>query len=95
MEQRTKEEGGGAEQAKEWQEWIASRPECVQRLIQEFPPMTRVIVDGRMLFVFAYTESDEILVSPINPSVDYEGAVASKEVICAKHLRAEYERKKV
>ena len=70
-----------------FQAWLKTRPHCVQDLAREFPPMTRVLVDGVMLRVFGYTEDDMLIVSRVNPVEDYDGAMEAKELLCAKHLR--------
>lgn len=66
-----------------WQEWLSTRPECVRKLAAEFPRGTRV----DRYFVIGYTEDDMLIVSLIDPSLDYDGAVESKEYVCAKHVR--------
>lgn len=69
------------------QEWLASRPESVRRLIVEFPPMTEIELDGVVHYVIGATEGDELLLSRIDPEDDYDGACESAVPLCAKHLR--------
>lgn len=68
-------------------EWIASKPECVRKLIDEFPPFSVFALDGVTWYLIGWTESDRLIVSRVDPHVDYETAMASREHICAQHLR--------
>lgn len=70
----------GLEEA--WAEWVASRPPSVQALCREFPLRTVF-----PFYLVGYTESDEVLVSPIDPAVDFTDAVALAFEVCADHLR--------
>lgn len=68
-------------------EWIASRPESVQRLAAEFPLGTVFKVRGENLYLVGYNENDTVLVSRIDPYVDYDGAVGSQQWMHAIHFR--------
>lgn len=70
-----------------YQGWLATRPECVQKLAAEFPLGTVVQHDGTNLYLLGYTEDDTLIMSEIDPGVDYDGANASKVYFCAGHLR--------
>lgn len=72
----------------EYERWLKTRPECVQALAAEFPPMMGVAgPDGEVLMVIGWTEDDKLIVSPINPGEDYEGSRAARKYVCAAHLR--------
>lgn len=69
--------------------WLATRPECVQRLAAEFPLNTVVdMPDGKRLYLCGYTEDDRLILSEIDPAVDYDAALAQRTYLCAEHLRA-------
>lgn len=68
-------------------EWISSRPESVRKLIEEFPLGSVFNVKDTTLYLVGYTEDEMLIVSEINPSVDYEGATANKKYLCADHFR--------
>lgn len=64
-------------------EWIATRPDCVQKLAAEFPIGTKI--DG--VYVIGWTENDMIVASPVHPRDDYNEALRRRVHICAAHLR--------
>ncbi len=68
-------------------EWLSTLPECVQKLAAEFPPGKRLYWFGATAWVVGWHESDQLIVSRTDPSVDYDRAVATKEYICADHVR--------
>jgi hypothetical protein len=69
-----------------FQEWLATRPECVQKLAARHRLGARYNVDGVTHWLIGYTENDMIIVSPIDPSVDYDGANENRVHICASHF---------
>lgn len=68
-------------------QWLATRPESVQKLAKEFPPGTAIEVNGRKLYLLGYNENDMLIVSETWPGEDYKKANATKEYICASHVR--------
>lgn len=68
-----------------YQYWLSTRPKCVQRMARKFPPGCTFVLDedGTRRFLVGYQEPDHLIVSTINPQVDYAGAYASRELICA------------
>jgi len=68
-------------------EWLASRPPLVRQTLQRFPPMTLVVIDDRTHFVIGASEDGDLLISPINPHDDYEGALDAVVTICAADLK--------
>lgn len=70
------------------EEWLASRPECVQALAKEFPMHSRFQMgDGPILYLCGYTEDDHLIVSPLNPWEDYERAISERFYLCASRFR--------
>ncbi len=69
------------------EEWIASRPACVQKLITEFPLGSTFYMNEKVMYLLGYTEGDMLIVTPVNPSRNYEKANACKEYVCASHFR--------
>ena len=71
--------------------WFESRPPKIQALIREFPPGTVLNVEGERVYVVSYTEREDdgvgLSVTPINPSVDYEGSLDFRRHLCLDHLR--------
>lgn len=71
----------------DFEEWLATRPECVQELAKIFRPMDMVIFGGAVYYVIGYTEDDMLIVSKTNPAEDYEKALVDREFFCVKHLK--------
>lgn len=67
--------------------WLASRPESVQKLAAEFPGGTVIMFDGVSHHILGYTEDDTLILSPVNPGVDYDSAMSNRVYLCAQHLR--------
>jgi hypothetical protein len=72
----------------EFEAWLETRPQSVQRLAREFPLGTCVRVPEGLLYLLGWTEFDQLIVSPINPSDDYDGANGDKRYINADDLRS-------
>jgi hypothetical protein len=70
-----------------FREWLATRPECVRKLATEFALGTEIECNGQLFFVIDYTEDDSLVVSPVDPSEDYDTAYKMRQYICAAHLR--------
>lgn len=69
------------------EEWLSTRPRCVQEMAREFPPGASFIMAGVLHYIVGYREPDVLMVSPFNPAVDYDRALAHKKYMCAEHLR--------
>lgn len=69
-------------------EWLASRPECVRKLADRYPIGTTFDLDGELHYLLGYTENDMLIVSLIDPSEDYDGANENKRYVCAKHFES-------
>lgn len=68
------------------EEWLADRPPIIRELAYKYPPGTRFQRDGGIYWLVSYMEDGGIGVSQINPVDDYEGAVATKQEVCASCL---------
>lgn len=73
---------------KKLDEWLATRPKSVRALAAEFPIGTRVSVGDEKWFVIGYTETDMLIVSPVDIQVNYDAAYNQRQLICAAHCRA-------
>lgn len=76
------------EQKRAWNAWVESRPKAVQELARKYPPGTKFNFHGRTMFVMSYDEYRDgsgvgLSLSEVNPSYNYEGAMASREKVCA------------
>lgn len=76
-----------------YDDWMQSRPACVRRTLERFPPNTKFRIDGKLHYLVGAQEADPIgegfgplLLSPINPMVDYDAAIAARIVLCADHF---------
>ena len=70
----------------EWEKWLASRPQEVQRVAKAFPVNTAFQFKDEMLYLVGYSEYDDgvgLICSHINPGTDYNGAIDDRVDICA------------
>ena len=71
--------------------WLRTRPAKVQAFAAKYPllPGDTWDNDGELLWFIGYTEWGDsgvgLIVSPVNPSTDYDGAIAAKRYICPDH----------
>lgn len=70
-----------------WEAWLSARPACVQALAREFPIWMVFNTPEGQMWVMGYTESDEVLLTPIDPREDYDGALAMHRQVHATCLR--------
>lgn len=78
----------------DWLAWVASRPPHIQRAIAQFPPASRVQINGETLHLIGWAEtaadSDDVtlIFSTVDPIADWEGAQRPehRRRICAHHL---------
>lgn len=73
--------------------WIASRPVIIQQAAKKWPLGTVLHVDGRELHLIGWAETEQadevsLILSPIDPTVDYEGALREKVYVCSHHIPA-------
>lgn len=77
------------ETQKQWQEWIESRPPSVQQLAAKFPPESKFVIHGVRYYLLGYTEDEVLIVTKVNPALEYESAMESKEYVHASHFTLE------
>jgi len=68
------------------EEWLKTRPECVQKLAEEFP-FTAMYNVEEPHYLVGYTENDQLILSLIDPGKDYDRALEEKIYVCAEHFR--------
>lgn len=68
-------------------DWLKTRPECVQKLAAEFPLGLPLQLDNAMYFVIGYTEDDSLVISSTHPGHDYDTAYETRQRVCAQHVR--------
>ena len=71
-----------------FEDWIATRPGCIQELAARFPPRTELLLpDGATVYVVGYAEMEDadpwLHISEVDPLEDYERSVATMELVCA------------
>ncbi len=73
----------------EFERWLEGRPEQVKALAREFPPKTSFedIYGRGIWWVLGYTENDCLILTPVNPGKDYEGAHTQKFYVHAQCMR--------
>jgi len=72
-----------------WQEWLASRPEKVKKLAEEFPRGTYFDCEERIWYLLGYLESEEdmLIISATDPWVNFDEAVRYRQFSHTDHLR--------
>ena len=66
--------------------WGLARPKSVRRLMRKFTPGDSLEIHGQQYWLLGFTEGQDLIVSQVNPSEDYDGALASREHVCADHF---------
>jgi len=71
--------------------WLLTRPACIQRLAKEFPIGLKINCGEESFYLLGYQENDSVILSVVNPTIDYEAAnlEENKRYISAQHLRQE------
>lgn len=69
------------------EEWLSTRPQCVQRLAREFPLGSTFVIDDAFYYLVGYTEDDTLIITHINPDDHYDEAVKNRKYVCADHFR--------
>lgn len=71
------------EQERKWKAWVATRPPAVQRMAVKYPIGTKFFINGEVLHVISYSDDGTcVAVTPICPWEDWDGAVATRQMIC-------------
>jgi len=74
--------------SKEFEEWLANRPPSVQALGRQFPIGSRIAdFTGVVAHVIGYTESNEVIMSTVDPFTNYDAAVSQRFYVDAGVLR--------
>lgn len=68
--------------------WLQTRPECIRQLAARFPAGSRLSFEGAWWWVIGWNEDDMVLMTPLDPSEDYDAAVEAIQPICVRHLTA-------
>lgn len=66
------------EQQTAWNEWLETRPECVQNLAKRFPLGMKFLIGNHLMYLIGYSEKDELLLTSIDPAKDYDNAVEKR-----------------
>ncbi len=66
---------------------VESRPEGIKKLCYEFPIGMTIDLEGTVHHLLGYNEGEMLILSPIDPYLDYDGANESKVYLCAQHIR--------
>lgn len=70
-----------------YRQWLATRPPKVRETLTRWP-VDSVVTDGmQRFFVLGASESGNLLITPVDPNQDYDGAVAMRRVCCAGCLK--------
>jgi hypothetical protein len=78
--------------------WFRTRPLVVQKAHEIWSPGDGYLVNDKLVYLIGFTETEEsdksgdphdlmLILSDIDPCVDYDGAVAKKFNVCAKHFK--------
>jgi len=65
------------------EDWLKTRPKIIQELAKKYPPGIRLLSPDGEVFVLSYWENGSLSVSRIDPSEQYDAAVATRFNICA------------
>ncbi len=68
------------------EEWLVGRPPRVAHLARQYPPGTRLSLFDRDWWVVSYNEEGLLGISPVDPSLYYQGALREREHIHAHHV---------
>jgi hypothetical protein len=55
--------------------WLATRPPAVQALAREFPHRSQIVLDHPRFWVVGWTTDGNVLLSRVDPAVDYDAAL--------------------
>lgn len=73
-----------------YEAWLASRPASVQALASEFPIGTRFRDADETVWLIGYTETNELILSGVNPYLDWNAAVADRFYCEVDDVRAAF-----
>lgn len=70
-----------------FEKWLKGRPQSVQQSARKYPPGTRFLIHGKIMHVISYYESGAVSVTPHDPAIDHELAVATRQPVCSCCVR--------
>jgi hypothetical protein len=76
----------------DFEAWLSTKPPLVREVARKFPPGSHAEIHGRTYWVIAYAQTADptkvlLRFTPVNPNMDYEGAMAAEPIyICADHF---------
>jgi len=70
------------EQKAAMEEWLKGRPPIIRELAERFHPGVRIMLGEEELFLLGYRENGGLIVTPICPGIDYDGAMAKRRNLC-------------
>lgn len=79
---------------KAFKDWLKTRPKNVQEFAAQHPyePGNVLELDGKPMWFLGYGEYEGgdvgLIVSPINPEIDYDAALKQAQHICPTHFLA-------
>lgn len=66
--------------------WLADRPACVQALAKRHPIGGLYEVRGKDHWLIGYNEANLLVLTPVNPHEDLDGAYSADFIyVCADH----------
>lgn len=72
----------------DYSRWLLTRPPAVQELAKKlgFKPGQRLTIDGDTVYFVGFSEYDDrsvgVFVTPLDPAIDYDLAIARKATLC-------------
>lgn len=72
-------------------EWLLTRPPQIRALAQRFPFNAVYNLRGRPHFLLGFSEvagggTPVLILSPVNPAIDYDGACNARLYVCPEHF---------
>lgn len=64
------------------EEWLESKPPIIRELFVKYPPNGHFTLEGERVWVMGYSEDGGLGISPVNPFINYEAAIAAKRELC-------------
>ena len=82
-------------------EWYKTRPPIIKRALEIWCIGDELFLEDTIYYIMGYTETSDsdksndpydimLIISPLDPSVDYDLAKEKSLRVCVKHLRKEW-----
>jgi len=79
--------------------WFRTRPLVVQKAHDIWSPGDKFLIDDEMVYLIGFSETEDsdnsgnphdlmLILSKIDPTLDYEGAINNVFRICARHFKS-------